>query len=364
MFQSLLPDNSTAFELSVEEACDFTDLVATPISAIHGLKYARPLNVTVAPWLVIEYGLGPISAYFNNVEDLIDNGRAWQKIRGTPAALAAALNWIGYGSITLEEVLITRRRWHLYQIDMGEIPTAAQEVQVLTDAEYLADLSDPARSEFFRGYFGYDVRALEFGNGKFSRSMLGDSSGVRLPGQNVKWSHGRSHPIQVLATGYDWSPLGLDFANGDILSWTDDLTWDLPGVTWAGVTDAKALRAHLVARRKTYLGFFNSVGDPVGYALVVRAVKDVSAEPGLDAAYTHMRYDVLTGFGDAYGETVASVAVVLNGEPVDPSIPFKRWLEPDEIVFPNGEIRIGQTAFAHTFMATVRENILFTLGIQ
>jgi len=66
-FTTVLPsDSTTVFERTVEQATDFIDEIAPAIASIAGIKYARPLNVTVAPWLVYEYGLGPISGFFRH----------------------------------------------------------------------------------------------------------------------------------------------------------------------------------------------------------------------------------------------------------------------------------------------------------
>ncbi len=208
MVVSLLPSNSTAFELALEEATDIASEIGPAIDAIHGLKYARPLNITVAPWLVNEYGLGPISDFFDTVEGLIDEGRVWQRLRGTPQAISTSLSWIDYDDIDIQDQVRGRRRWHLYQIQMGELP-GVDEFQRLTNAEYLAGLSDPARSYFWRGYFGYDVRGHVYGRSRWGRSIWGDSSGVRIAGGKVKWSHGRTHELEATGTQDDIENLGI-----------------------------------------------------------------------------------------------------------------------------------------------------------
>lgn len=208
-FTTVLPsDSTTVFEYTVEQATDIVDEIAPAIQEIHGIKYARPLNVTFAPWLVYEYGLGPISQFFGTAEDTIDEGRPWQRLRGTPAAVTTALGWLDYDAIDIEDQLRGRRRWHLYQMDMGELP-GADEVNRLMNAEYLAGLSDPARSYFWRGYHGYDVRGHVHGRSRWGRSMWGDSSGVRLPGGKTKWSHGRSHTAAASGDETDIENLGI-----------------------------------------------------------------------------------------------------------------------------------------------------------
>lgn len=356
MVAALLPVTSGVFEKAVAETVEKPADIGNAVTDLHGLKYIRPLNITVSPWLLVEYGLGGISKYFDTYEDLIDTGRVWQRLRGTAEALSTALSWLIYPDIQLEDSRKNRRRWHLYQVDMGAVPAAAQEAEVLTDAEYLADLSDPARSVFFRGFSGYNVRGLEFSNFKFGKSLWGDSSGRRLPGGSVKWSHGRVFNKTGVTTGQDWSAIGLGFANGDPIGWNDGFSWSTPGLTWGGIADAAALRTYLLQPMKAYIGFFDAAGAPIGYALVVENV--------LQSGIHGLQYRIRTGFGDGYQKTTATMAIVLGGQSAAGIPLYKKWLEPDEITFPDAEFRFGATAFIHTFMATMRDRIVFTVGIS
>ncbi|MBY3434820.1 phage tail protein [Rhizobium laguerreae] len=359
-FSTVLPSKSTTvFEYTVEEATDIIGEIADGIDEIKGLKYARPLNITVAPWLVYEYGLGPISQFFDTAEELIDEGRAWQRLRGTPAALTTSLAWIQYDDIGIEDQVKGRRRWHLYQINMGELP-GDNEVERLNNAEYLAGLSDPARSYFWRGFFGYDVRGHVWGRSRFGFSIWGDSSGVRLPGGKVKWSHGRTHSIAATAEAGADIILGVDYEDGDPLTWLPSITWEAPGITWAGVTDARALKAWLMLRIPAHIGLFDADGDPVGYARVLREIRDVT-DYGDAETTVELVYEASVAFGVASG-TVATAAIVFGGVSIAGK-PFKVWLTPDQIDFPDGETRVGESAVAFTFRETVRERIVINLTI-
>lgn len=359
MVASLLPSNSTAFELALEEATDIASEIGPSIDAIHGLKYARPLNITVAPWLVNEYGLGPISDFFDTVEDLIDEGRVWQRLRGTPQAITTSLSWIDYDDIEIQDQVRGRRRWHLYQIQMGELP-GVDEIQRLTNAEYLAGLSDPARSFFWRGYYGYDVRGHVYGRSRWGRSIWGDSSGVRIAGGKVKWSHGRTHEVDADAEAGVAAALGVEFTDGDDVTWLGSLTWAAPGLTWGGVTDARVLKSWLMMQKSAHIGLYDADGDPIGYARVVRAVQDIT-DYGDGEDTVVLAYDATIGFGVASGE-VASAAVVFGGI-AQGVAPFKTWLDPDQIDFPDGEVRVGESPISFTFLETVRERIVINLTI-
>jgi hypothetical protein len=371
---SLLPPSSTDFEIAVEAAMDEFDIIAPALDTIKGVKYARPLNPTVAPWLVQEYGLGPISPYFGpggttaltdgstflttidgtallvstTVEVLIDEGRAWQRIRGTPEAITRALRWITYYNVSIEDQAVGRRRWHLYQINMGELPLP-DEGQRLADAEYLAGISDPARSIFSRGYYGYDVRVHVWGRSSYGRSIWGDSSGVTLPPGATKWSYGRQHVVDIQADADDRVVLDINFGNGDDVSWDEEFAWDTPGIAWSGVYDAAAARSWVVTHRDAYFAFYGEGGSVIGYVKIMMPATVVFG------AQTIVSYDVRTGFGDGAGSSVQTGSLVYGARTKAGVKPYKRWLLPSEVEFPDGEIRVGEPAFDFSLMKTVRE---------
>jgi hypothetical protein len=363
---SLLPDNATVFEKTVEQAVFIPGSVATGISAAEGLKYKRPLSGPYQDfglYLVQEYGLGPISDYFDSVESLIDQGRAWQKKRGTPSALRQALSWIGYDNLTLEDQARFRRRWHLFQLGMGELPMPATEIAQLLNAEKLSVLSSPARSELFRGYFGYDVRAFAWGRTRFGNGIFGDSSGARVPGGSVKWSHGREHVLNVTASDANRTALGVDYSNGQVLTWADTITWDAPGMTWNGIVNAGALKSWLMLRKRPYLSFYTAAGVAIGHAAVLTDPLDMTAAGAASTAPRVIRYEVRTRFGTGTGKTCGKIALSFGGKAKAGLKPFEPWLEPDQIEFPDGEIRVGESHYTIAFMTSVREHIILNLTL-
>ena len=74
-----------------------------------------------------------------------------------------------------------------------------------------------------------------------------------------------------------------------------------------------------------------------------------------------LAYDATVGFGVASGDVV-TVAVVFGGV-ADGVAPFKTWLDPDQIDFPDGEVRVGESSLPFTFLETVREGIVINLTI-
>jgi hypothetical protein len=387
---SLLPSNSGLFEVALEAAIDVVDIIGPAVKDLRGFKTHRPLNPTIAPWIVLELGLGQVSAYFGGdiqhstalttldsttltdlgvdqivvigpttIEDLIDQGRAWQRIRGTPAAIQTALAWIGYDDAVVMDQVRGRKRWHLYQIEMGKLPLP-DEAKLLADAEYLADLSDRARSFFWRGFYGYDVRGVTWGVSKWGRAIWGDSSGVRIGSGQTKWSHGRQHSGEILASNNDQISLDVVYDDGDILRWSQDLTWDTPGLTWNGVVDSRSLKTWLMLRKPAYVGFYDVLGNVIGYAPVLVGAKDVGQDETEDNL---IRYDVRVDFGVGYGSTAATASIVFGGQPAAGVKPGKRWLSPTDAVFPNGITKVGSLQMPITFQQTIKEFVTIDLRL-
>lgn len=361
--QHLLPGNAKQLEKDIGEVLDPTPVLGPKADEIAGFKFVRPLNETIAPWLIVEYGLGPISRFFETIEGTIDDGIPWQRRRGTPWAVGESLGWIGYEAVQVFHQYPRREKWNRYQINMGELPPAG-EVAKLLDAEYLADLSDPARSVPFRGFHGYDVRALEFNRMRWGRSIWGNDSGVRVPGGKMLWSHGQQHELTFTGDYAYRVSLGVDYADGQEVTWADDLPWDAPGVTWEGVQDAVSLNAWLISRLSCWMGFYDAAGAPIGYRRVIRVI-DVS-EPN-EVGQIALEYTAHTGFGDGSGKTAANVALVFRANPVEVNKPGKLWLEPDQIVFEPGadpaRVTVGPIPFSRTFKRTVREHVKVRLDL-
>ena len=363
MTVSLLPSNATPYQRAIEQACSIVDLADAPVAEMHGIKYRRPLNATIAPHLVLEYGLSPIAEFFGTIEELIDEGRPWQAIRGTPRAKHLALAWIGYDAITIEDQNAGRRRWHLQTIDMGKLPAAVTEDYLLGKAEYLVGLSNRARTVFFRGFHGYDVRALSFGKSTWGNAIWGDSSGVRINGGDVKWSHGRVHGVTGTIDPQVYVDLGLDFQDGDGLTWNSPLiTWETPGIAWNAVTDADAVRAWYIARQAVYFAIRDAAGDPIGYARCFD-VADITGTEDFDDGSRYLKLAAVIPFGSAPGRIAASIAITIGATAAAGVKPAKRWFAPNELVFPAGETELFAAPLAIDLMKTCRELITVVMEI-
>lgn len=361
----LLPPNATPFEQSFSEAADLYDRInAAGIAGMRGFKYsATPAEFY--PFLVFEYGLGPISSYFADYASLIAAGVGWQRLRGTPSALALAMGWIGYDATSLEDSKPTRRLWTRYQQKMGRVPTAAEEDPLLYDAEYLSGLSDPARSVFFRGFEGYDVRPIEWSQRRWGSCLWGDSSGVRMPNGDTKWSHGENYEASVTLTAAQKQELGLDVTVGTQIGWWP-ITPATPGVTASTVTDPSAYKSHILTGTPAYLGFYDAADQPIGYRRCF-GVKDVTADQPPTGETVYVRFKARTDFGEGFGSTCAKIALMLRARPTDPKKPGLLWLGPGELTFDDdfnaANLQTEFVALAISFRQTVREHVTITVEV-
>lgn len=358
----LLPHNATPFERALSEVLDRTPEFGPYIDSIAGLKYGV-IPATFSPWVVAEYGLGPISEFFDDDAAIIEAGIPWQRVRGTPMAITTALAWLGYMAPAIEDQNDRRLKWNRYQIGMGLVPGA--ELPVLRDAEYLVGISDPARSAFIRGWHGYNVRALEWSEQTWGGSLWGDDSGIRLDGGTVKWSHGEDLAGAIVADDADRIALGVNVTLGGVVPW-GTFPWNAPGISWNGVTDAGAFKSFQIARLTVYVGFYDAAGEAIGYRRPV-AVRDTTANHDAAPGKVFFEVEARTDFGDGEGSQCASVALVFHAHNGDPAKPGKLWLGPEEIEFEDGfeagDVTLGPVAVDFAFRRTVRQHVTLTLEI-
>lgn len=377
--QHLLPANATPIEMALSEALDRDGVLGPGIDAVAGWRFERPLPAGFGPWLVDGLALGPIRVFFETDEATVDAGWPWLERRGTVAAVETALGWIDYDSAEVEAPNPRRAMWHRYQIAMGELPLddegAPAEDPRLDHAQLLASLSDPARALFWRGHHGYDVRALEWSRSRWSGTIWGSDSGVRLTGDGTRWSHGRAHgPFEGSATPTNQAALGIDTLAAGTIDWTSSLAWSQVGhLTWEPPTDAQvaALIANVVAGLSIYVGFFDEAGDLIGARRAIHArPADTFGGQAVPADQTVLEITARTGFGDGAGKTAASVAVLFNVRSVRG--PGDLWVAPHDLLPPEGkslaDVTVGGWAFSDApdqgptapdlqFTHTIREHL-------
>lgn len=361
----LLPSSSTAFERALSEAIDVTPRVDGAIGSLHGIKFTPPPSFL--PYLVYEYGLGELTPYVPNLYELIPEGIAWTRVRGTPAALERALGWLGY-SAGIEEAPVRRTRWNLFQLHLDRIRDDEVDLEPI---EGVAELSTPLRSVFWRGFHGYDIRALEFSRNRWSQVHYSAFSGARIREGGAKWSFGRPYTFDHEMTEADLVALGVWIEpTGDAEPAWLDIEW--PDIAWNDLGgDARgALMLLGVPVGTAWACFRGAGGEVIGYrrARVHHRVAQVSNGPyefgGLHYAPVAsgaevVLIEVVTDFGDGFGSTAASVSFVLAGAPADLTRPGALWLGPGEL---NASLpEIASTPIDIEFGRTVRERVRILL---
>jgi hypothetical protein len=358
----LLPSSASLFERTLLAATDPTARIGDTIAALHGLKHHNP-PPSLLPYLVYEYGLGELSPYVPNLYDLIDEGLGWQRIRGTHGAVAQALAWIGQAG-AIEHAATRRRWWNMWQLALAAIPAEADLIRI----EGLAQLSAPRRSDFWRGFRGYDARELELADARWGETLLGDQSGAVVAPGAARWSFGRRVEIDHDVTEAELTALGVwtEPVGGPELTWEVDAAWDDLDVSW--VDDADLSRSLLMlagaGTGPAWAVFKDAGGAVIGYrrALARRQVVpdstgaySVGASRYAPGAGTALYVAARTDFGDAAGSIAASVGFILSAVPASGQPVGARWLGPGGLAA-SGPI-IAETAVTIAFAPHVREHV-------
>ncbi len=181
---TLLPPNSTKLQRDLEIANDNSFDIEQALENIKTIKSNPPEQILY--WLIWEFGLGEILPYISDLRRLITDGLQWQRVRGTPASLKIALDWINFADAGIEEEP-TGLYYYQYQLKLKRIPDKIE----LEKIRNVSALSSPVRSRLTRLYNDeYDVRDLILSKSKFGK-LLSDYSDHRYNG--LVLSFGRNH---------------------------------------------------------------------------------------------------------------------------------------------------------------------------
>lgn len=351
--EHLLPGNSTPFERSVSASLDRLPELTLGSEALHSFKFTLPRIPSVVPWLIVEYALGEMSPYLPNAETAIEYGLNWLPVKGTPRGITEALSWSGYAFQRLDEAPTRRTRWHLYAIELDRFRDNEAD---LGRIEPTVRMSGPERSDFWRGYFGYNAREFEWGYERWGNGIWGDCSGVRLHPGGVKWSFGRTFEpppagvhewteAELTALGVWVPPVG-----GGNLKW-GAFPWTTPGLKWASSGEIARITAIAVGlMAKTYwVRVRRTDGSTIGLRKA-RAVHCVTpaftgeykvandtyaVAPGLTARFY---VEAMTDFGEGDGEAVGSWSLVVGGSLPPGTKPGVQWLPGNTLV---GGVDVG-----------------------
>lgn len=359
----LLPQNSTALEQAFSLASSPSGRLDPPVTVMRGIKLVGT-PPTWLPFLIYEYGLGELSPYVPNLYSLISDGIDWQRVRGTPKAVAKGLGWLGYTG-AIEEAPLRRARWHLFQLGLGRMRDA--EVPDLERIEAVTQLSVPLRSHFWRGFRTYDVRAAEYGWKGWSNSIWSDDSGVRIRDGGAKWSFGRVYDHDHEMTQSELTALGVwePAVGGTPPTWASlNVPW--PNTRWveSSVEERRNTIIGGLAPRTAWATFIDASGAVIGHRRArcwQRVVAGGASAPYqvgsaplavAGASATGLYFEAMTDFGDGFGHTAAKWQIRLGATLVDSSRPGLLWAEPAELT---GGIVAAEKTETIEFGRTVRE---------
>lgn len=378
---SLLPDVSSHREKTIAAAGDLYERLGDSIDALHGLKIVNP-PASFLPYLVWEYGLGMLSPYVPNLYDLIEEGVDWQRVRGTPAAVDRALGWVGYAA-TIEYAPVRRRWWNNCQLGLDRVRDDEAD---LIRIDGLTWLSIPLRSDFWRAFAGYDVRALEYSERRWSEAMWSDDSGVVIEGARAKWSFGRRVDIVHDVTAEDLAALGIADPwalelDGEPLTLDGEPLRFVPAdggsVRWGGpwlrvpwqsseVFNAAAAMLEATGGGPAWAVFKDAAGAVLFYRRC-RVRRRVRSSPDgvyrvaggrfepVDVAATRLYVEAMTDFGEGAGTVAASVGFILSAQSAAGLKPGLAHLAPGELE-PAGPV-LAETPVTIPFGRTVRERV-------
>lgn len=359
----LLPSNRTPLEQALSEAADFLPRVEHPADAMPGIKL-RAAPDSFLPYLHAEYGLGPISRFHANPRELITKGIDWQRVRGTHSAVDKALEWVNYAG-DIEIFPPRRRRWNLFMLALNKF--RVNEEPDLNDIDDLAQLSVAVRSRYWRGFFGYDVRGVDYGYTKWGNTLWSQYSGARIRPNGAKWSFGRGNERAYTLTEAELTALGvwIEPSGGGpaALGW-GNFTWDATTATWSGGATRETIMAAGVLGMRPWVVFYNAADQVIGYrrARVFRSVESntlgqyqigaVKYRPA-SAVTSFLYVEAMTDFGDGAGNACVKWGIVLNPTLSDPTKPGLAWANPGDLS--GGTVIMPTTVPQFEFGRTVRE---------
>lgn len=361
-----LPANAEIWELSVTGCYISSDELDDAIKTINFDKSAPPSGFL--PFMVWEYGLGKLTPYVPNLYSLLSDGIVWQRVRGTPDAVAHALSWLNT-SASIEQAWHGRTWWNSFQLRFDTLPE--NDDPLLERIEAVTALSVSKRSQLRRGVHHYDAACLTADYNALDNTMLDRESGIQLTPAGTIWSFGRTHIFKHELTEAEGLAIGnwIDLDEGQSLRWIDmTYPWVQANFPWeaSAITQRKALLAGWFNDQTLYVTLKKNNGDVIGYRRC-RACHSVSQTYGGSYSFDGVRYqprlggtavyiEALTDFDDAKNVDALSISLLVGGVLREGVKPGCLWLEPQDI---SGGHEIAHQAITLNLRASVREQFKF-----
>lgn len=130
------------------------------------------------PWLHLEYGISDLAPYLPDPRELLVEGLAFNRERGTAAGMKRAMRWLGYENAGVREREHNRASIHFaeYQILLGEVPVTVEELCTILR---VARIAQPVRGRLRRVLHGWDRSHFVLDESRWG-ARLDHYSGVRV----------------------------------------------------------------------------------------------------------------------------------------------------------------------------------------
>lgn len=364
---SLLPSSAEPFELAVEETHRGRwDSMNAAVPAITTAKENPPPSFL--PFLVWEYGLGMLTPYVGNLYNLINEGVAWERVRGTYAGVRRGLAFINV-TATVEPAWHGRVWWNSAQLRFPELP--ANDNPLLENIEGITRLSLPFRSDLRRGVFQYDVPAAEADGTALDEAHLEEESGIRLKAGGTLWSFGRTTEFDHLLTEEEGTLIGnwLEIPDEGGIPWVSmTYPWVTATFKWADNPEAqrRSLMAAWFEDREIFVAFRDADDEVIGYRRaracrpvtpIFGGVYSLAGQPYAPQSGGQRVYlEAMTDFEENFDVTATSIALIANANRASGVPAGRLWLAPSEL---SGGQAFAEKAVSIPLRKTVRERIKF-----
>ena len=175
------------------------------------------------------------------LERMVLGSIPWHRLKGTPAAVEQGLEMFGVTALTDESG--TGNNWAVYELELAEVPTYRDLVNIVRVAEE----AGPKRSWLRRVHNHYDIRPIVWDVGPpLDEGFWDDDSGVWHPELGVKESFGRTTGAMTEPGDSRWAAFGCLISRFTRAFYVDRAIWDL----WP--YDTPVVRNYGVARLRLH----------------------------------------------------------------------------------------------------------------
>lgn len=175
----LLPRSATKLEHDVLKVTPFDGVLNVAVNDLLAVIKTQPPEDWLS-WFLVENSLVPFTAYFDNPERLLEEGRRLNRIKGTPAAIEMVAGWLGFPGAKVWEEPTPTIHFPEFQLELDRVPDNLEILCALVEA---INRVKPLRGRFRRVFFGHNVEMLYLDEERgtiLDDHILDDYSGINL----------------------------------------------------------------------------------------------------------------------------------------------------------------------------------------